>query len=260
MRSKLLLSTAALLAGVALASAQNMPGGGGQSGGAAAPSQSGAGQERQSPSPQGQRAQDRPGQMQQGQKEKQGQREQRGQKEQTTQGKDRDMDKAQPKRGQRDQKEQTTGRDQDMDRSQRGQRERDQTTGQTPREQRESGQAGQRDRDQTPAQRQEGQRDKQDRRDQDQARQGREGGGSVSLTSEQRTKIRQTVLSSGPRVSNVNFSLSVGTVVPTSVRVVAVPEVLVEIHPEWRGFLYFIVGDQIIIVDRNHRIVAVIEV
>jgi hypothetical protein len=82
----------------------------------------------------------------------------------------------------------------------------------------------------------------------------------VNLTSEQRTKIRQSVLSSGPRVSDVNFSLSVGTVVPTSVRVVAVPAVLIEIHPEWRGHMYFIVGDQIIIVDRSHRIIAVLAV
>jgi hypothetical protein len=80
------------------------------------------------------------------------------------------------------------------------------------------------------------------------------------MTSEQRTKIRETVVSKGPRVSNVNFSISVGTVVPSSVRVVAVPAVLIDIHPEWRGFMYFIVGDQIIIVDRSHRIVAVLEV
>ena len=62
-----------------------------------------------------------------------------------------------------------------------------------------------------------------------------------------------------PRATNVNFSVSVGTAVPTSVRVVAVPSVLVEIHPEWRG-MYFVVGDQIIIVDRRHRIVAVLDV
>jgi hypothetical protein len=194
--------------------------------------------------------------QQQGQRDQQGQREQRGQKEQTTQGKDRDMDKSQ--RGQRDQKEKATqGKDRDMDKAQRGQR--DQTTGQTPREgQREQGQTGQRDRDQSPKQ---GQRDQQDRRDQQgQAKQDREGGGKTTLTSEQRTKIRTTVLNSGPRVSNVNFSVSVGTVVPTSVRVVAVPDVLIDIHPEWRGFMYFIVGDRIIIVDRSHRIVAILEV
>jgi hypothetical protein len=34
----------------------------------------------------------------------------------------------------------------------------------------------------------------------------------------------------------------------------------VEIHPEWRGFMYFVVGDEIIIVDRNHHIVAILAV
>jgi hypothetical protein len=48
--------------------------------------------------------------------------------------------------------------------------------------------------------------------------------------------------------------------VPTSVRVVAVPPALIEIHPQWRGHMYFVVGDQIIIVDRNHRIIAIIDV
>jgi hypothetical protein len=58
--------------------------------------------------------------------------------------------------------------------------------------------------------------------------------------------------------SNVNFAIRVGTVVPTSVRIVEVPAI--EIHPEWRGHMYFVVGDEIIIVDRNHRIIAVIAV
>jgi hypothetical protein len=91
---------------------------------------------------------------------------------------------------------------------------------------------------------------------------GAQGGGNVTLTTEQRTRIRQTVLVGGnvPRASNVNFALSVGTAVPTSVHVVEVSPVLVEIHPEWRGHMYFVVGDEIIIVDRNHHIVAVIAV
>ena len=83
----------------------------------------------------------------------------------------------------------------------------------------------------------------------------------MNLTTEQRTKIRQTVLVSGaPRASNVNFAISVGTAVPSSVRIVAVPDVIVEIHPQWRGYMYFVVEDQIIIVDRNNRIVAVLTV
>jgi hypothetical protein len=48
--------------------------------------------------------------------------------------------------------------------------------------------------------------------------------------------------------------------VPTSVRVVEVAPVLIEVHPEWRGYFYFIVNDEIIIVDRNHHIVAILPV
>ncbi|MPZ38327.1 MAG: DUF1236 domain-containing protein [Rhizobiales bacterium] len=87
-------------------------------------------------------------------------------------------------------------------------------------------------------------------------------GGSVKFTTEQRTHIRTTVLqgSNAPRATNVNFSINVGTAVPTSVRIVAVPQVMIDVHPDWRGHMYFVVNDQIIIVDRNHKIVAVINV
>src|SRR5262245_60981478 len=66
---------------------------------------------------------------------------------------------------------------------------------------------------------QQGQTGQQGQAQQGQAQQG-QAGGSVTLTTEQRTKIRQTVLAGGnvPRASNVNFSINVGTVVPTSVR------------------------------------------
>jgi peptidoglycan hydrolase-like protein with peptidoglycan-binding domain len=63
-----------------------------------------------------------------------------------------------------------------------------------------------------------------------------------------------------PRVSNVNFTVRVGTVIPTSVRVVPVHETLISIHPEWRGHSYFVVEDDIIIVDSGHRIVATVPV
>jgi Protein of unknown function (DUF1236) len=52
----------------------------------------------------------------------------------------------------------------------------------------------------------------------------------------------------------------VGTAVPRAIRVVTVPEVIVEIHPAWRGFLYFVYEDEIVIVDPNtYKIVAVID-
>jgi hypothetical protein len=88
-------------------------------------------------------------------------------------------------------------------------------------------------------------------------------GAKVSLSTEQKTKIRETVIksSNAPRVSNVNFSISVGTTVPRTVRYVPLPRTVVEIYPEWRGYDYFLVGDQIVVVDpRTLRIVAVLEV
>jgi hypothetical protein len=85
-------------------------------------------------------------------------------------------------------------------------------------------------------------------------------GGSASLSSDQRTRIRETVLHErgAPRVDHVDFSLSVGTVVPRSVHVVRVPETIVRIYPGWRGYYYFVYNDEIIIVSSDHRIIAVI--
>lgn len=86
--------------------------------------------------------------------------------------------------------------------------------------------------------------------------------GSVNLTTHQRTMMRERVLTSkAPRVSHVNFALHVGTVVPSSVRVVEVPPTIVEIRPEWRGYRYFVHNDEIIIVEpRTLKIVAVLDV
>lgn len=87
-------------------------------------------------------------------------------------------------------------------------------------------------------------------------------GGSGALTGEKRARIKETIVKSGnaPRVTNVNFSISVGTTVPRSVRLAAVPATVIEIYPAWRGFSYFLVGDEIVIVDPDTmQIVAVIE-
>ena len=206
MRRTLLVSTAVLLAGIGLASAQNTQSGG-QSGAApSAQSQGGAaGQERQSPqnSPSQRGVQSQQGQKEPMQKDTTGQAQQR--------------DQAAPSRA-----EQKGVRDQ-----------------------------------QSPTQAQSPQRQQNGQATQGQAQQG-----SKTLTTEQRTTIRKTVLSGGnvPRATNVNFNVSVGTTVPTSVRVVAVPSTLIEIYPEWRGHMYFVVNDEIIIVDSNQRIVAVIAV
>ncbi|HWE05463.1 MAG TPA: DUF1236 domain-containing protein [Rhizomicrobium sp.] len=76
----------------------------------------------------------------------------------------------------------------------------------------------------------------------------RERGGIRNLTVEQKTNLRETVLRRGPRVTNINFRIGVGAVVPRSVRLVAVPQPIIAIYPEWSGDLYFDYGDEIVVV------------
>ena len=85
---------------------------------------------------------------------------------------------------------------------------------------------------------------------------------SANLSTEQRTKIHSIIVGehNAPRVAHVDFNVSVGTVVPRgSVRFVPLPSTIVEIEPSWRGYEYFLVGDQIVVVDpATLRIVAVL--
>jgi Protein of unknown function (DUF1236) len=77
-------------------------------------------------------------------------------------------------------------------------------------------------------------------------------GGSVQISQDQRTKIRGIIGSgSGARVASMNFSVSVGATVPRSVHVEVLPEDVVEIVPQYEGFDYIVVGDEILIVDPN---------
>ncbi|HEV2716041.1 MAG TPA: DUF1236 domain-containing protein [Terriglobales bacterium] len=86
-------------------------------------------------------------------------------------------------------------------------------------------------------------------------------GGSVQLSEDQRSQIKTIIgRERGPRLgSNANFSVSVGTRVPRSVHVAVLPSDIVRIVPEYRGYDYFLVGDEIVIVDpRTLEIVAII--
>jgi hypothetical protein len=55
------------------------------------------------------------------------------------------------------------------------------------------------------------------------------------------------------KVDHVKFSLSVGTVVPRSVRLIALPQTIVDIQPTWRGDEYFRVGHRIVVVDAQSK-------
>ena len=85
--------------------------------------------------------------------------------------------------------------------------------------------------------------------------------GGAAMTSEQRTKISTTIRQSNvKKVTNVNFNASVGTVVPTSVTLHPLPVAVVEVYPQWRGYRFIMVEDEILIIEPgSHRIVAVID-
>jgi hypothetical protein len=79
---------------------------------------------------------------------------------------------------------------------------------------------------------------------------------------EKRTQIVSAIRSekSITETTNVNFNISVGTRVPSSVRFHALPPRIVEIYPEWRGYQVILVSGRYIIVrPETHEIVYIIE-
>jgi hypothetical protein len=97
--------------------------------------------------------------------------------------------------------------------------------------------------------------------EQDRTTTGQGAGGAAKLSTEQRTKISTVIKSQKvERVNNLNVSISVGTRIPASVRVHSLPQEVIVIYPEWRGYDYILVDEQIVIINpRTHEIVAVIE-
>lgn len=89
---------------------------------------------------------------------------------------------------------------------------------------------------------------------------GQGAAGSAKLTTEQRTKISSVIKSQKVESVRLNVSVSVGTRIPADVRLHALPQEVIVIYPEWRGYDYILVGDQIVIVNpRTHEIVAIVE-
>jgi hypothetical protein len=84
--------------------------------------------------------------------------------------------------------------------------------------------------------------------------------GTVKLNQEQRTQITQAFTSTKVQpVNNVSFSVSVGSTVTDSVRLYDVPPEVVRLVPQFRGYRYLVVRDEIVIVEpRTKNIVEVI--
>jgi hypothetical protein len=164
-------------------------------------------------------------------------------------------------------------------------REQNRTTGQAPREERTNRSSEQnspeqergrtdrteenrtnRSSEQNRLEQERGRTDRTDRTEENRATTGQGAAGSrsatVNLTPEKRTRIHEVIVKerNAPRVSSPNFNVSVGTRVPRTVKFATLPRTIVEIEPEWRGFEYFMIGEQIVIVDPNTmEIVAVLD-
>jgi hypothetical protein len=89
-----------------------------------------------------------------------------------------------------------------------------------------------------------------------------QAGAGAKLSSEQRTKITTTIKQQNIKpVTNINFSISVGTRVPRDVSFHPLPAEIVTVYPDWRGYEFFLVRDEIIVVNpRTLEIVAVLDV
>jgi hypothetical protein len=88
-----------------------------------------------------------------------------------------------------------------------------------------------------------------------------QAGAGAKLSSEQRTKITTVIRDQHiAPVTNVNFAISVGTRVPRDVTFHPLPAEIVTIYPDWRGYEFILVRDQIVVVDpRTFEIVAVLD-
>jgi len=82
----------------------------------------------------------------------------------------------------------------------------------------------------------------------------------VNINDQQRTRLSQSFarLNVQP-LNNVNFSVSVGTAIPRDVRLQTLPSDIVEIVPQYRGYSFVAVRDEIVIVDpATYQIVTVL--
>ena len=86
---------------------------------------------------------------------------------------------------------------------------------------------------------------------------GSPGQAAVQLQPEQRTQV-QTVFSKhkSQAITNVNVQVNVGVAVPRNVQLVAVPEDIVVIVPQYRRYRYFVIENSVCIVDPDTYVIV----
>lgn len=124
----------------------------------------------------------------------------------------------------------------------------------------QTGQGGMQDRERPGQAQQQGQ----DGSKRQQQTQGGDTEKPAQLNETQRTQISSTLREKNVNLkrverTNINFNINVGAVVPRTIGLVPLPAPIVAVVPAYRGFLYIVVGDDLLIVHpRTYEIVAVI--
>jgi hypothetical protein len=83
---------------------------------------------------------------------------------------------------------------------------------------------------------------------------------SININDQQRTRVTESIsrLNVQP-LTSVNFSLSVGTAVPRDIRLQPLPADVVQVVPQYRGYNFLVVRNEIVIVDpSSYQIVTVL--
>lgn len=210
-------------------------------------------EERRSPSAQGrgpdhETGQDR-AQQQREQREQRGIAQQQQQRDQTrdrAQTQDRNQDRTQAQ----DRNQRTQDRNQAQDRNQRSPdrqgAQRDQT------QQQQQGRDSTQDRDQNCN------RDTARSTDQRSGSTSVDVTGSIRVDQQKASRVHEELISRGER-SNVNITVDIGQRIPDRVRLRPLPTSIISISPEFRGYSYVVVHDEIVIVEpRTKKVVTII--
>jgi hypothetical protein len=198
-------------------------------------------------------------------KQEPAQREQKEPDKQQPAQRDKPDKPQQPAQKEREKPQQPAQRDQkEPDKQQPAQRDKpDKPQQPAQREREKPQQPAQRDQKE-PQKQQPAQRDQQEPQKQQPAQQQQpdQQRTTATLNQQQRTEISQAITKVKVQpLTRVNFSVSVGTVVPRSVRLNPLPDTIVRVVPQFRGYSFVLIEERIVIIEpRTYRIVEVVEV
>ena len=83
--------------------------------------------------------------------------------------------------------------------------------------------------------------------------------GVITLTEQQNKRVATAIRQANVQpLTNVSFSIAVGTTVPADVQVHVLPPALVEIVPQYRGFSFVVVEQEALIIDPNTRAIVAV--